>query len=187
MSLTRYLDRKSKPSKPLGILGAAASLALMLASPAVEAQPAKRGGGPRAHPPRRCMPKHVLAKIPQFDSNGNGKLEPSEHQAMREAERKADLATFDLDGDGRLSKKEHVNLRHSKMVRDFELLDTDHNAEISHAEAAGSCSPIERGFARIDVDGSGSITWSEFEKAAPKGPPRHGPGHGPPRHGPPQR
>ena len=89
---------------------------------------------------------------------------------MRQAERKADLAQYDLDKDGRLSDAEHKELRHAKMVQHFEELDTDNNAEISASEAKSSCTPVEHRFERIDENGNGSISWTEFEKAAPKGP-----------------
>jgi len=124
----------------------------------------------------------MLKQLPTYDTNKNGRLDPEEHHAMREAERRADLATYDVDKDGRLSREEHANLRHDKMVEQFEELDADHNAEISKAEATDSCTPIEHDFARIDSDSNGSLTWDEFEKAAPKGPrgPR-GPQDHPPR------
>jgi Ca2+-binding EF-hand superfamily protein len=137
------------------------------------AQP-ERGPGDRGE---RCLPAHIKKQLPTFDTNNNGRLDPEEHRAMREAERRSDLATYDIDGDGKLSKAESADLHHGKLVGHFEELDTDKNAEISATEANGSCTPIEHDFNRIDADGNGSISWAEFEFHAPKGPPpRH---HGP--------
>ena len=154
-------------------------LAILLVPLAASAQPSSHGGQEKRGP--TCLPSHIQAQLATFDTNKNGRLDPEEHHAMREAERKADLATYDLDKDGRLNKDEHQNLRHAKMVQRFEELDKDQNAEISEDEANGSCTPIEHHFARIDIDSDGSITWSEFEKAAPRGP--RGPG-GPEGHHP---
>ncbi len=145
-----------------------AGLALLLVPLGASAQPSSHEGHGKRPP--KCLPSHIKAQLATFDANKNGRLDPEEHHAMREAERKADLATFDLDRDGRLNEEEHKNLRHAKMVMHFEELDRDQNAEISKQEAVGSCTPIEHHFARIDSDSNGSITWSEFEKAAPRRP-----------------
>lgn len=150
-------------------LAAAASLSLLLVPLSAVAEPGAHQRGPR-HSPPKCLPIHVQTQLPTYDTNKNGRLDPEEHHAMREAERKADLATYDANNDGRLSKAEHEALRHGKMVQHFEDLDTDRNAEISKAEATGSCTPLEHEFARIDGDGNGSISWSEFEKGATRGP-----------------
>ncbi len=133
------------------------------------AQPSPDGQGPGRGVPQ-CLPAHILEQLPTFDANRNGRLDPAEHHAMREAERKADLVAHDADGDGRLSKEEHQQLRHAKLVRHFEQLDTNRDAEISKTEAKGSCTPLEHGFDRIDSDGNGSVAWSEFEKAAQERP-----------------
>jgi Ca2+-binding EF-hand superfamily protein len=143
----------------------------------VRAQPRK--GAPR------CMPPHVKKLLPTYDANKNGKLERSERRAMRQGQRKADFTKYDKDKNGKLSPTERKALRWDKLVQHFGELDTNKNGTISTIEAKGSCTPIERRFLRIDRDNSGTITWTEFERAAPRRfPPPHG-HHG--QHPPPRR
>lgn len=160
-------DRNISPLLRRGSLGLFASLCLttFTATSAV----ARPGHAPTDRG-ERCLPAHIRRALPIFDSNKNGRLDPEEHQAMRAAERKADLATYDANGDGTLDNVEHANLQRGKLISHFEDLDTDKNAEISAQEATGSCTPVEHHFSRIDTDGNGTITWAEFEAAAPKGP-----------------
>lgn len=159
------------------VFGAAAIIALfglatLGAVTAAGHPPGHRGFGPPDG--QRCLPAHIQKQLPTYDVNKNGRLDREEHRAMRQAHRKANLATYDKNGDGILDGKERASLRHDRMVTHFEALDANGNAEVSKAEAAGSCTRIERRFDEVDSDGSGSITWTEFEKAAPMRHPRRG-------------
>ena len=153
-----------KPIQTLAV-GIALSFAVIAT---VSAKPKHDGDGPP-----RCMPAKHKKAIAKYDKDGDGKLDRDERRAMDDARHATAVAKYDKDGDGELSKKERKELHYDKMVEHFEELDSDRNAEISRTEAQGSCTPVEHHFDDVDADGSGAITWAEFEKAAQK--------HGPPR------
>lgn len=139
------------------------------------AHPGGSGGpGKGAHkgPPtaqmQQCRAEHKAKKLAKVDTNKDGTASPEERKAAHEARRAARLAEYDKDQSGDLSEAERKEARHDRMVETFEALDTDSNAEISSAEAEASCSPASRHFDKVDADGSGSVTWAEFEGAAKK-------------------
>lgn len=79
---------------------------------------AAQDGPPQGGPQGKDRPKRPHGPPPaevlkEFDKDGDGKLNETEREAMREArkakfeeERKAMLAKYDADGDGKLSKEE---------------------------------------------------------------------------------
>jgi len=169
--------------KRLAVSAAALTIALAFGGTAS----AKRGK--RGKSGKHCVPTFMKAEHDKFDANKDGKLSHGERLAMMQAHHAAALAKYDADGDGELNDQERKKLRYDKMVEHFEALDTNRDAEIARAEAKGSCTPLERRFDDIDTDDDSSISWAEFEKAAPRRG-MHGPGgmrgiHGPDgKHGP---
>jgi len=84
------------------------------------------------------------AIMERFDADGNGRLDPAERQAAREAmgkrRHRARLQQFDTDGDGTLNDAEraaaaaHMRERVSANPRAMERLDTDGDGVLSDAE-----------------------------------------------------
>lgn len=128
-----------------------------------------------AHPaPPKCMPKSIQAKLPAYDANGNGKLDPDEHRQMMDDQRAADVEAYDANGDGALDDKERAALHRDRAAEHFAELDANGDGAIARAEAKGSCTPVEHRFDDIDADADGRITWAELQAAGKRfGPPRH--------------
>lgn len=149
-----------------------AALALLIGlgglTSTASAMPEHKERGHRFAKNNDCLPQKLKEQLPAYDSNKNGKLERVERRALRANMRAAAHAEFDQNKDGKLDKQERKELRRSKMVEHFEALDKNANAEISQAEAKDSCTPVERRFDKIDLDGNGAISWVEFEQGAAK-------------------
>ncbi len=164
-----------KFSKRAGLL-LALPLTFGLAGLAVAHPGGGRGGpgGPSAHDGpmsakmQACRAKHKAKRLAVADTNKDGKVSPEERKLAHETRKAARLAEYDKDRSGDLSEAERKEARHDKMVEKFEELDTNSNAEVSLAEAEASCSPLSRHFDKVDADGNGSITWTEFEAEAKK-------------------
>ena len=155
------------------VISVVAATAIALAANSADARPGKQ----------RCMSAKHKAELATYDADKNGRLDPPEHRAMMEARRAEALTRYDKDGDGELSKTERAALHHDKRVEHFEQLDTNRDAELSAAEVKAACGPIAHDFDRIDADSSGTVSWTEFEKAAKAHHRRHGPPPPPrPRH-----
>jgi Ca2+-binding EF-hand superfamily protein len=127
--------------------------------------------GPEAkHAPtpkqQSCRAQFRAEKLKKFDTDKDGKMSPQERRAARAAHKAEALAKYDKDKDGKLSKSERADMLHDRVTEKFESIDTNSDAEISSSEAQNSCSPLGRHFDRVDEDGNGSITWTEFEKKA---------------------
>lgn len=114
-------------------------------------------GGPRGpHGPR----------IEQFDTDGDGKLSPTEAAELPPVERDG-FAKFDKNKDGYLTQEE--------MPRPprFEDHDKDGDGKLSPAEAQ-EIPPVQReGFEKFDTNGDGFLTRDEMPR-----PPHRGPGEG---------
>lgn len=90
-------------------------LALMISAP-LSAKPTK---------------EEILAK---YDTNGDGKLDPSEREAMK-SDKKANMKNkLDTDGDGVVSEEEKEAGREAMKERRFEEMDTNGDGTISKAE-----------------------------------------------------
>lgn len=117
---------------------------------------------------KECRADHHKKVLAELDKDKNGEISPEERKLGHEARKAARLAKYDKDKSGDLSEAERADARHDRMVEKFEELDANSNAEISKAEAEASCSPAGRHFDKVDADGSGSVSWTEFEAAAKK-------------------
>lgn len=172
---TKYA--RSSPRLAMPLLVAASTLVF-----AASAAWARHGPGPRGPLDQRCMQLIYDKHLKAYDTNKDGRLDHEEHWAMMQAKRAEALATYDVDGNGRLEEKELDKLHYDKLVEHFEEMDTNRDAEISRAEAEASCTPLRDHFDQADLDGNGSVSWSEFEKGAKKarGPHGHGPFPPPP-------
>ena len=115
-----------------------------------------------------CRAEHKAKKLAAVDTNKDGTVSREERKAHHEARKAAKLAEYDKDKSGDLNEAERKEARHDRMVEIFEGLDANSNAEISRDEAEASCSRAGRHFDKVDADGSGSVTWSEFESGAKK-------------------
>ena len=130
------------------------TLALVGIASAQDAKPE----GKRPHMKHRVPP----AVLEQFDANGDGKLDESEHKTAREAMREKHqamrekmLEAFDADGDGKLDESERKAMHEARMAKHEALLaqyDADgdgklNREEIEAARAAGEeLPPHPRGF-----------------------------------------
>ena len=164
--------RNKNFSKGVGLLLA---LPLMFGSASLAvAHPAGGPGGPGAHSGpvsakmQKCRAEHRAKKLAAVDANKDGTISQDERKLAREKRRASRLAEYDKDKSGNLSEAERKEARHDRMVEKFEELDTNSDAEVSLAEAEAGCTPISRHFAKVDTDGNGSVTWTEFESAAKK-------------------
>ena len=174
-----------KFSKRAGLL-LALPLTFGLAGLAV-ARPGGPGGeGKRAHDGpmsakmQKCRTEFKAKKLAVFDLDKDGTLSPEERTAAHTARKAERLAEYDKDKDGTLSEAERKEAQRDRMVEMFEGADSNSDAEISAAEAEASCSPMARHFDKVDADGNGKVTWTEFEaKAKMHGKRGHGKrGHG---------
>ncbi len=133
--------------------------------------PANQNGGAHYRGPisakmQKCRAERHAKMLAKADANSDGTVSREERKAAHEARRAERLAQFDKDSDGTLNEAERESARHARTVRVFEELDANRDAEVSEAEATASCSPMARHFERVDADGSGSVSWSEFETAS---------------------
>jgi Ca2+-binding EF-hand superfamily protein len=77
----------------------------------------------------------------KFDTNKDGKLDDTEREAMRatfkakHAEKKAEMLTkFDANKDGKLDDTERAVMRDQRAAEEFKKLDTDGNGVLSLSE-----------------------------------------------------
>ena len=107
-------------------------------------------------------------KLAEFDSNGDGQLEPVEKAAMKakwQEKRAERLARYDLNKDGTLDESERLAMRKEFAGKMFGKLDVNKDGQLTVDEA--KCTRLEKSFAEIDTDKSGTLSLDEVVAARP--------------------
>lgn len=89
-----------------------------------------------------CCEKRMARMIEEVDANKDGRLDPSEHRAAREARqerRKAKMAKFDTNGDGQLSMEE----RSARHERHREMMEEEAAVDLSNGMNSGERARIQ--------------------------------------------
>lgn len=104
-----------------------------------------------------------------YDTDKDGKLSPTERQAMMRDRREAIVKKYDKNKNGRLELKERKAWAVDQRVAIFQRLDTNSDKRISSREADKARGPrgrmLSRGFHRLDRDQDGAISIAEMERA----------------------
>jgi Ca2+-binding EF-hand superfamily protein len=123
-------------------------------------------------------------RIAQFDANGDGKLDDSEREQMREA-RQADrearraemMAEHDQNGDGQLDDTEREAMRQARVQGMFDQIDANGDGKVDPSELAAreaeNAGRRRRGprpidFAAADTNKDGVLSSEELGAAMPK-------------------
>ena len=107
-------------------------------------------------------------KLAEFDTNGDGQLEPVEKAAMKvkwQEKRAERLARYDLNKDGTLDESERLGMRKEFVGKIFGKLDVNKDGVLSIEEA--KCTRLEKSFTEIDTDKSGTLSVDEVVAARP--------------------
>ena len=144
-----------KPITILAALAFASSAALALAA---EGQPADPGHGPHGH---------MLDRLKQADTNGDGMLSRDEAKALPMISKHFD--EIDANHDGQVTMEElrafHKARAGQRHAEHWKKIDTDGDGRISRAEAQANAPRLAERFDQIDANGDGFITPEELRAA----------------------
>ena len=139
----------------LAALAFASSTALALAA---DGQAPDAGHGPRGH---------MLERLKQADTNGDGMLSRDEAKALPMISKNFDA--IDANHDGQITMEElrafHKARAGERRAEHWKKIDTDGDGRISRAEAQANAPRLAEHFDQIDANGDGFITPEELRAA----------------------